>query len=170
MKPFNNRFHYYVEGKCEKKLVRILIDQHLIIPGQTDVLNPVQELIKATHLRSLPKKTNIVLIFDTDTPEIAILRKNIAFLKSRINVQNVYIIPQIRNLEEELVRCTNIRYVRELLNCNHDSDFKTAFIEEKRLFEKLQAHDFDIKKLWSTQPIKPLLDLGIENQGDSIKL
>lgn len=175
MKLLTGRFQYYVEGKCEKKLVRTLIDQRLIIPGQTDVLNPVQDNIKPTHLRMLPPKTNIILIFDTDTfdtdtSEVHILRKNIVCLKSCRNIRNIVFIPQIRNLEDELLRCTNIRHIRNLINCPHDSDFKTAFIEEKRLFDKLQSHNFDFRKLWSSEPTQSLQSIGIQNQSHLIKL
>ena len=175
MKLLTGRFQYYVEGKCEKKLVRTLIDQRLIIAGQTYVLNPVQDSIKPTHLRVLPPKTNNILIFDTDAfdtgiSEVDILKKNIACLKSCKNIRNIIIIPQVRNLEEELLRCTNIRHIRNLVNCPHDSDFKTAFIEEKRLFDKLQSHNFDFRKLWSSEPTQSLQSIGIQNQSNLIKL
>ncbi len=170
MSSATNRYQYYVEGKCEKKLVRTLIDQRLIVPGKAEILNPIQETIRPTHLRPLPKKTNIILIFDTDTSDVETLRKNLEFLKSQPNIQNVITIPQVRNLEDELIKCTHIRHIRDLLNCSHDSDFKAAFIEEKRLFEKLLSHEFDIEKLWSSSPIEPYLSLNIQNQGKRIKL
>ena len=170
MKSLNSRYQYYVEGKCEKKLVRTLIDHHLIFPGQTDVLNPVQEFIKPTHLRMLPSKTTIILIFDTDIPETGTLQKNLNFLKSRPNVRRIITIPQIRNLEEELIRSTDVRHIRDLIGCTHDSSFKTAFIEEKRLFDKLQLHHFDIEKLWSRPPEEPFKIMGIENHAELIKM
>ncbi len=170
MKSANSRYQYYIEGKCEKHLIRTLIEHQLILPGKTEVLNPVQEAIKATHLRLLPKKTTIVLIFDTDTPDIDMLKKNLGFLRLQPNIHDIITIPQIRNLEDELLRCTDIHRIRDLLNCSHDSDFKTAFVEEKRLFEKLTAHKFDIRKLWSSSPIAPYTSLNIQNQGERIKL
>ena len=39
MRSTNTRTQYFVEGECEKKLIRTLIEQKLILPGQTDVLN-----------------------------------------------------------------------------------------------------------------------------------
>ena len=170
MKSLNRRYQYYVEGKCEKTLLRTLIDHHLIVPGQTDVINPVQEYIKPTHLRMLPPKTTIILIFDTDIPETSALQKNLAFLKSRPNIRQIITIPQFRNLEEELIRSTDVRHIRELIGCSHDSNFKTAFIEEKRLFDKLQSHHFDIGKLWSCSPEDPFKTIGIENHAELIKL
>jgi len=170
MKLSNKFYQYYVEGQCEKKLIRTLIDQQLIVPGKADVLNPVQEYIRSAHLRPLKNKTNIILIFDTDKPGNEIMKTNLDFLKSRPNIQRVITVPQVRNLEEELIRCTDIRHIRDLLNCKHDSDFKTAFIEEKRLFDKLISHKFDLERLWSFPPDDSFLALHIQNQGNEIKL
>ena len=166
----NNRIQYYVEGECEKKLVKMLIRQKLIMPGQADVLNPVQEHIRITHLRKLPARTIIVLIFDTDTDNPDILRDNLQFLSGKTNAKRIITIPQVPNLEKELIHCTDIRRIRDLVNCGHDSDFKTAFIEEKRLYEKLQAHHFDLSKLWSSTPNEVFQKIGIRNQGEQIKL
>ena len=166
----NAKYHYYVEGQCEKKLIRTLIEQRLIIPGQTDVLNPVQESVKSTHIRLLPQKTIIILVFDTDRLETGILNSNLDFLKKQPNIKNVFTVPQSKNLEDEMIRCTDIRHPKDLLGCSHDSDFKTAFIDEKRLFSKLQAHNFDFNKLWSAPVNEPFLSLNIQNQSDKIKL
>ncbi|MBQ3278196.1 MAG: hypothetical protein IJG94_03445 [Clostridia bacterium] len=166
----NGRIQYYVEGGCEKKLVKILIESRLILPGQADVLNPIQDRIKPAHLRMFPMKASIILIFDTDQTNTDILQQNIRFLKAASNVKTVITIPQVQNLEQELIKCTDIRHIRELVNCAHDSDFKTAFIEEKRLFDKLQLHHFDFKKLWSEEPNSFYGKLGIHNQSQSIKI
>ena len=168
MRSSNSRIQYYVEGNCEKKLVRTLIDHQLITPGKTDVLNPIQEVLKQTHLRTIAPKTNVILIFDTDVPKAGILKQNLAFLNSQSNISKVIMIPQCKNLEDELIRCTNIKHIRDLLNCAHNSDFKSAFIEEKRLYEKLLLHHFDPGKLWSSTPQKPFSDF-IQNGGHMIK-
>lgn len=170
MKTANIRLHYFVEGQCEQKLARTLIDHNLIRPGKIYVLNPVQEQIKPTHIRTLSPQTNVVLLFDTDIANTDILIKNISLLKSHPNIRRIITIPQFRNLEEELLRCTDVKQIRNLVNCHHNSDFKTAFIEEKHLYEKLQAHHFDISKLWSTVTGEPFKKAGIENQGNVIKL
>lgn len=166
----NTRYQYYVEGECERKLVKVLIGQGLIIPGQADVLNPVQDHIKLTHLRKLPPRSKIILIFDTDTSNVDILRENLQFLSAHLNPKNIITIPQVHNLEEEMFQCTDIRRIRDLINCRHDSDFKTAFIEEKRLFDKLQAHSFSFDRLWSSPPDPVFGNIGIRNQSSLIKL
>lgn len=169
MRQFNTRTQYYVEGKCEKKLVKTLIEQNLIIPGQTDVLNPVQERIQLTHLRKFPQKTTIVLIFDTDTSDTDILKSNIQFLSSQPNINRVILIPQVPNLEGELIRCSDVRQIRSLINCRSNSEFKAAFIEEKHLFEKLLLHGFDFGQLWSTTPDQHFLKAGVQNSSDLIR-
>ena len=166
----NARFQYYVEGECEKKLIRTLSEHNLIIPGKTDVLNPIQRQLKSTHLRTLSPKTTVVLVFDTDIKVSDTLLKNISFLKAHRNILRIITIPQVRNLEEELLRCTDISHIRDLVNCKHDSDFKSAFIEDKQLFDKLQAHHFDIGKLWSSIPEEPFRKNNISNQGNLIKI
>lgn len=75
--------------KTREKLIR----QKLIIPGQADVLNPVQEHIRITHLRKLPARTIIVLIFDTDTDNPDILRDNLQFLSGKTNAKRIITIP-----------------------------------------------------------------------------
>lgn len=168
MRSSNSRFQYYVEGDCEKKLVRTLIDHQLIVPGKTEVLNPIQEVLKSTHLRTLAPKTNVVLVFDTDVPKTEILKKNLDFLDSQSSITRKIMIPQCSNLEDELLRCTDIKRIRDLLNCAHDSDFKSAFIEEKRLYEKLVLHHFNLELFWSSTPGKPFADF-IQNNGRLIK-
>ena len=170
MRLSNTRIQYYVEGECEQKLVKTLVAHNLILPGQTDVLNPVQDHIKPTHLRKLPAKTNVVLIFDTDKNNTDILKANIQFLNKHPNIKKIITVPQVTNLEKELARCTNVHQIRQLLNCKTNSEFKNAFIEEKRLYEKLIAHCFDFAKLWSSDPDEPFKSLGIQNQANQIKL
>lgn len=170
MRLSNTRIQYYVEGDCEQKLVKTLVAHNLILPGQTDVLNPVQDHIKSTHLRKLPAKTTVVLIFDTDKNNMDILKTNIQSLKKHPNIKQIITIPQVTNLEKELIRCTDVHQVRQLLNCKTNSEFKTAFIEEKRLYEKLQSHHFDFEKLWSDKPSEAFLKAEIQNESKMIKL
>lgn len=170
MRLSNTRIQYYVEGECEQKLVKTLAAHNLILSGQTEVLNPVQNQIKSTHLRKLPARTTVVLIFDTDKNDINILKANIQFLKKHPNIRQIITIPQVTNLEEELSRCTDVHQIRQLLNCKTNSEFKTAFIEEKRLYEKLQSHHFDFKKLWSEKTSDALQKAGIQNESKLIKL
>ena len=170
MRLSNTRIQNYVEGECEQKLVKTLVAHNLILPGQTDVLNPVQEYIKSTHLRKLPAKTTVVMIFDTDKDNLDILKTNIQFLKKHPNIKKIITIPQVTNLEKELIRCTDVHQVRQLINCKTNSEFKNAFIEEKRLYEKLQSHHFNFIKLWSENPSETFQKAGIQNESKLIRL
>ena len=99
-----------------------------------------------------------------------ILRPNIQFLKKHPNIKKIITIPQVTNLEEELSRCTNVHQIRQLINCKTNSEFKNAFIEEKRLYEKLQLHHFNFLKLWSEKPSEAFQKAGIQNDSKLIRL
>ena len=60
--------------------------------------------------------TIVILVFDTDKDETDILDYNLHFLKKQSNVKKVIIIPEVKNLEDELVRSCNIANVKELMN------------------------------------------------------
>ena len=78
----NVRYHYYVEGNCEKKLIDEFKKQQLpIISGKIDVFNAVQEEFTNTRLRMLPENTIVILVFDTDTGIVEILKRNLEILK-----------------------------------------------------------------------------------------
>lgn len=110
------------------------------------------------------------MIFDTDINNLDILKTNIQFLKKHPNIKKIITIPQVTNLEKELIRCTNVRQVRHLMNCKTNSEFKNAFIEEKRLYEKLQSHHFDFEKLWTEKPNEAFQKAGIQNESKLIRL
>ncbi len=169
MSPSKNKcVLYYVEGDDEMKLVNTLkTELGMIEPGKVQKLNVVQTEITAMHLRTLKNKTIIVLIFDTDTDSVAILNKNIRKLQSCQAVSEIILIPQVPNLEGELVRSCNIRKIEELLNSKSKTDFKADFIRVSNLGKKLQEHNFDICLFWSQIPSAPFH--GIENNAAKIK-
>ena len=163
------RYHYFVEGECEKKLISVLKEQKvLIVPGKIDVLDVTKERLTELKLRPLPDGVILILIFDTDTQETAILKENLGYLKSCPRIKEVWCIPQVRNLEEELVRATSIHNIKELLDSDGVSKFKADFIKEKRLYSKLCEKNFDLAKMWSSKPGKKYD--GIVNDGAKIKI
>lgn len=160
---------YYVEGEDEKKLVDTLKNtMKVIAPGKLQKLNVLQELIKDAHLRPLKQGTIVVLIFDTDTNNVEILKRNIKKLKDCSYISSVITIPQVPNLEGELVRSCNIRQITELLNSRSARDYKSDLIRISNLHSKLEEHNFDINKFWSEQPGEPYQD--ISNDAEKIKL
>ena len=149
-------YQYFVEGENEKRLIEVLkTDLRLIKPGKIQVVNVVEERLTDLKLRVLSSDTILIFVFDTDTNNVEILNENIEKAKKASNVKMVRCITQVRNLEDELVRCTNVRKIEELLDSKGRADFKRDFNKEKNLKQKLQNHSFEISKLWNQKPQKP---------------
>lgn len=160
---------YYVEGQDEVTLLNTLKTQLGIIrPGKVQKLNVVEQKIKPMHLRTLHPDTMVVLVFDTDTGKLNILNENIQVLMSCPSVSDIALIPQVPNLEAELVRSCKIKKIEELLNSKSKSEFKSDLIRISNLEQKLQTHQFNINLFWSTAPTPPYQD--IENQSWKVKL
>lgn len=167
----NVDIQYYVEGENEKKLINVLKTQlNMIKPGKVQKLNVVEETITDAMLRSLKKYTVVVLVFDTDTKNVGILNYNILKLKKSNSVSKVITIPQVANLEEELVRSCDIKKITELLNSSSLTDFKRDFIRINNLDAKLLEHKFDINVFWSQKPPILYQNIDIENDSKEIKL
>ena len=165
----NTSIHYFVEGEDEKKLVNVLkTDMRIIKPGKVQKLNVLQNHISDTILRTFKEGTTVVLIFDTDTNQIDILNKNIKKLKNCRFVSSIITIPQVPNLEKELVRSCNINKITELLNSKSVKDFKNDLIHISNLDKKLKEHDFNLNIFWSQQPKAPFQN--IPNNSNNIKI
>ena len=74
---------------------------------------------------------------------------------------------QVENLEDELIRSTDIKSIRDLIGCRSNKDFKRDVLKEKRLVMKLYNHNFDIDKIWASKPSSEYN--GIDNMGYRIK-
>ena len=165
----NHNIQYYVEGDDEKKLLTVLKTQlKLIKPGKVQRLNVINEYITDIMLRTLKKDTWVVLVFDTDTNKAEILQKNIRKLKKCSSVSKVITIPQVRNLEDELLRSCKIKKITELLNSSSISKFKSDLIHISNLDAKLLEHQFNINDFWSQIPPSPYHI--ISNESQAIKL
>ncbi len=85
-----------------------------------DKLNVIENKITDNILRTLKEGTIIVLVFDTDTRKTDILNYNITKLKAYKFISKVVTIPQVDNLEDELIRSCNIRKITEKFHAkNH---------------------------------------------------
>lgn len=146
-------YQYYVEGEDEKKLLSVLkTEMGLIVPGKIDKLNVVQELLTQLRLMQLKNGTTVILVFDTDAGNVEILKENISILRRSCIVKDVICIPQVNNLEDELIRSCKINHIRELTGSKSNKDYKHCLIVEKNLKEKLLRHKFDIDKFWNQNP------------------
>ena len=155
--------------KTKKKLIEVLkTDMRLIMPGKVQILNVVQKRISDTKLRILAPGTILVFVFDTDVGDPSILIENIKKAKMSSNIKDVYCVPQVKNLEEELVRAIGERDIKKLLNSKSQKDFKRDMNRERNLKSKLESLHFDIHKLWTKNPGTPF-DV-ITNSSKKIKL
>ena len=160
---------YYVEGEDEEKLLNTLKSEMLAIkPGKVQILNVVEQQITKARLMSIRPGTMVVLVFDTDTGNVAILNENMRVLENCAAVSKIITIPQVRNLEEELVRSCNIRKIKELLNSKSNSEFKKDIIKVTNLRSKLIEHQFDIDCFWTANPPAPYQH--ITNEAQEVKL
>ena len=160
---------YYVEGENEERLLHTLkTDLRVILPGKVQKFNVIEREFTAARLRPLRPGTMTVLIFDTDTGKLDFLNRNLAILRSCRAISDIVTIPQVHNLEEELVRSCAIREIRELLGSRSNSEFKSDLIRVSNLAKKLREHHFCIEKFWAGVPTYPYS--AIPNQAAKVKL
>jgi len=164
-----NFVQYYVEGEDEEKLINVLkTDLGAIRPGKVQKLNVIEAEFTNARLMTLRPGTMVVLVFDTDTGHIDILNRNLQKLKKCSAVSEIVTVPQVLNLEQELVRSCEIRDIRELLGSKSRKEFKTDLIRVTNLASKLREHRFDIDSFWRDAPPPPYQS--IQNQAGRIKL
>lgn len=165
----NKYYHYFVEGEDEEKIVKVLkTDMRLILPGKVQKFNVVQERLNRTRVMTLRQGTTVILVFDTDRENTAILRENIAFLEHISMVEEVICITQVGNLEEELVRSCEIQQIKELTNSRSNREFKHDLLKANNFHKNLEKHKFDIRKFWAASPSGAYK--GIVNGGEKIKI
>lgn len=145
-------YQYYVEGEDEKKLIHTLkTDLQCIVSGKVDRLNVIQEKFPIARIRTLKQGTTVILLFDTDVEKTDILKNNIEFLRKHSAIKEVICIPQVKNLEEELLYSCNIKDIEKLTHSCSKKDFKRDLIKCTNLKERLQVCGFSVDKLWSRQ-------------------
>lgn len=143
---------YYVEGPCEEKLISALKENPgKLLPGKVKPFNIIQNLIPRSQLLALQPGTLVVFVFDTDVPNTAVIQKNVELIERYCRVQIIYL-PQVMNLEDELVRCTDVRSVQELTKSNGIRNFKSDFckLKPKDCRSMLERHHIDVSRLWMT--------------------
>lgn len=107
-----NNYIYFVEGKCEATLLTALKEQpQKIVSGKVKVFNVIANLIPRSQLLTIQTGTTIIFVFDTDVPVTEQLRKNIELVSTYCSKTKIIFLPQVKNLEDELVRCTDVSNV-----------------------------------------------------------
>ena len=150
----NNKCIYYVEGPCEQQLVAALKQNPAkLIPGKIKVYNVVQNLIPKSQLLSIQCGTTIVLVFDTDVEQTTNLKKNLERLRKYCGRLYIVYLPQVLNLEDELVRCTDVQNVIDLTRSNGVRNFKTDFckLKVKDCRAMLERHGLKTERPWTTK-------------------
>lgn len=150
----NNRCIYFAEGPCEMQLINALKERpSKLTPGKVIHLNVVQDLIPKSRLLGFSKGTRVVFAFDTDVRETAHLKKNIELIKRYCTNVKVIILAQVLNLEDELVRVTDVKKVEELTKSSGINNFKSDFCRLKtaECRKMLERHHIDVEVLWTSK-------------------
>lgn len=144
---------YFVEGKCEAKLLAALKEQpQKIISGRVKVFNVIINLIPRSQLVTIQAGTTVVFVFDTDVSITETLKKNIKLVSTYCSKTKVIFLPQVKNLEDELVRCTDISNITELTRSKSKKDFKRDFCAMTNCRDVLNRHQLDVLRLWTQNP------------------
>lgn len=146
------KYHYFVEGEDEECLINVLkSDIQCIQTGKVHVFNVIQNRFTKLRVRNFSMNTVAIFVFDTDVEtNLDILRANIEFLSKQKCIKEVICIPQIRYLEDELIRACRIKKVTEITNSQSLKNFKTDLIGCSDLDKRLLKCGFDVSKFWSS--------------------
>lgn len=145
---------YFVEGECEKKLLDSLKEANLIIPGKVKVFNVIQNDLSKSHLLTI-KDGYVVFVFDTDVNVTTHLETNIKRVEQILKKGKLLFLPQVKNFEDEMVRSTAVRKLRDITNSKSDNDFKRDFLASKDALSLLKKHNFNISKMWNQKIPSP---------------
>lgn len=155
----SKRCYYFVEGECEETLINSLKkDPAKIIPGRVKVWNVIDKALPDSILRTIQPGSIVVFVFDTDVQRTGNLLKNVQQVKRYAGKVILVILPQVMNLEDELIRCTDVKNITELTKSKSRSDFKRDFCQHTDCRQALSMHKFDIGKIW-TQPLPDGFDI-----------
>lgn len=147
----NNVHQYFAGGNNEKKIINTLKAQKLIPTGKVSIFNIIQNELTNARLRDISNETIIYLVFNTDIQNNSTFIVNLEKLIKLKTIKAIILIPQNKNLEEELIRCTSINNIQELLNSKPTSDFKTDLNNCTNIYEKLLSKDFNPSILWKSE-------------------
>ena len=163
-------YHYYVEGQDEKSLLEVLKrDIKCIRSGKIETFNVIQEKISIARIRPLKQGTVVVLIYDTDVQtNLKILQYNVSFLKAQRGIKDVVCIPQVKNLEDQLLYACKIRNIEELTKSITKTEYKKDLIRCSNLEERLHQCQFDIVEFWNRIPEGVFSQFG--NDAEKVKI
>lgn len=163
---------YYCEGEDDQKLIDALkVAPGKVLPGKSKKLNVIQTLIPKSILVGIKPGSNVVLVFDTDvTTNLEIAKKNIENIRKYCQSVRIIYLLQVKNLEDELIRCTDAKSVADLTRSKSISNFKADFkrMKEADCRSSLERHKIDVDLLWATPAPEPFSF--VERNSEQIKL
>lgn len=169
----NDIIVYIVEGETERHIIKAIKNKYML-PGKIYIQNPTQIEISQAFVRTLKPKTTVGIIFDTDIEEehaVNRLRKNIEMLRKSKQVKSVFTIPQIKNIEDEIIYSTKkLNRIQDLIHSESEKDFKRDFLSthESYILNVLEKKHFDISKFWSRSPQNCYCEF--KNEAENIKI
>lgn len=99
---------------------------------------------------SIQTGTTVVLVLDTDVEQTANLKKNLELLTRYCGELQIAFLPQVLNLEDEVVRCTDVSCAADLARSNGICNFKKDFCKMKGMDCRamLDRHGLKTEQLW----------------------
>ena len=109
------------------------------------------------------------MVLESDVPQTSNLKKNLELLTRYCVELKIIFLPQVLDLEDELVRCTDVRTAMELTKSGSVKNFKTDFckMKTKDCRSMLERHKLDCARLWMTKT--PEAFSFVENNSSQIK-
>lgn len=148
-----NNCIYFVEGRCEEKLLNALKEQpQKIQPGRIKVFNVVQNLLPYSQLITIQPGTKVALVFDTDVAQTDCLKDNIKKLSTYCSKIKIVFMAEVMNFEDELVRCSDLKSASDLTRSRSAKDFKRDFCAMTNTRSVLERVNLCVEKLWTESP------------------
>ena len=164
-----NNCIYFVEGRCEEKLLNALKEQpQKIQPGRVKVFNVIQNTLPSSQLITIQPGTTVALVFDTDVPQTDCLKDNIGRLSKYCSKIKLVFLAQVLNFEEELVRCSDIKSAADLTRSRSTKDFKRDFCAMTNIRAAVERVNLNVENLWAEEP--PADFAFLERNSNFIKL
>ena len=107
-------------------------------------------------------------MFPSLTMTKTMIKKSLRAYISYCSKTKLVFLPQVMNLEDELVRCTDIRSITELTRSKSTKDFKRDFCAMTNCRSALDRHQLDVLGLWTQNP--PEVFRFIPSNSNTIKL
>ena len=163
-------FQYFVEGKCEEKLINALKTPpcNYLISGRVDVFNVIQNKLSKQRILSIRPHATIILVYDIDVKDDSKLIENVEVLKKH-GFNNIFHIQSVANFEDEILFTCQIKNIHQLFQTQGLDEFKTNFIHCNNILNKLATVNFEINKLWTRKTKELPFSKYIKNQINDIK-